>query len=85
MLSKAARSPSKWPGVAAPQTHRQPNCTQELQPAEHLCPRVREGFDNRVFDTLPKLTEVLVARCQWLIKHPTVVAVAVGFHEAITV
>jgi hypothetical protein len=63
--------------------HRQPSCTPELQPAEHLWPLVREGVANRVFDTLPKLTEVLTARCQWLSDHPTVVAGAVRFHWAI--
>jgi hypothetical protein len=63
--------------------HRQPSCTPELQPAEHLWPLVREGLANRVFDTLPKLTEVLAARCQWLTDHPTVVGGAVGFHWAV--
>jgi hypothetical protein len=63
--------------------HRQPSCTPELQPAEHLWPLVREGLANRVFDTLPKLTDVLTTRCQWLADQPAVVAGAVGFHWAI--
>jgi hypothetical protein len=63
--------------------HRQPSCTPELQPAEHLWPLVREGVANRVFDTLPKLTEVLTARCRWLADHPAVVGGAVGFHWAV--
>lgn len=63
--------------------HRQPSCTPELQPAEHLWPLVREGLANRVFDTLPKLTEVLAARCGWLADHPEVVGGAVGFHWAV--
>jgi hypothetical protein len=44
---------------------------------------VREGVANRVFDTLPKLTEVLTARCGWLADHPEVVGGAVGFHWAV--
>jgi len=63
--------------------HRQPACTPELQPAEHLWPLVREGLANRVFDGLPGLTETLVTRCQWLTDHPTVVGGAVGFHWAV--
>ncbi len=63
--------------------HRQPSCTPELQPAEHLWPLVREGLANRVFDTPPKLTGVLTTRCQWLADQPAVVAGAVGFHWAI--
>jgi hypothetical protein len=42
--------------------HRQPSCTPELQPAEHLWPLVREGLANRVFAGLPELTGVLSAR-----------------------
>jgi hypothetical protein len=63
--------------------HRQPSCTPELQPAEHLWPLVREGLANRVFDTPPKPTEVLTAGCQWLTDHPEVVGGAVGFHWAV--
>lgn len=63
--------------------HHQPSCTPELQPAEHLWPLVREGLANRVFDTLPTLTEVLAARCQWLTDHPAAVAGPVGFHWAV--
>jgi hypothetical protein len=63
--------------------HRQPSCTPERQPAEHLWPLVREGLANRVFDTLPTLTEVLTTRCQWHTDHPIVVAGAVGFHWAV--
>lgn len=63
--------------------HRQPSCAPQLQPAEHLWPLVREGLANRVFDTLPKLTEVLTARCGWLADHPEVVGGAVGFHWAV--
>jgi hypothetical protein len=62
--------------------HRQPACTPELQPAEHLWPLVREGLANRVFDSLAVLTETLVTRCQWLTEHPMVVGGAVGFHWA---
>lgn len=62
---------------------RQPSCTPEWQPAEHLWPLVREGLANRVFDTPPKLTEVPTARCQWLTDHPEVVGGAVGFHWAV--
>jgi hypothetical protein len=62
--------------------HRQPACTPELQPAEHLWPLVREGLANRVFNNLPVLTEALVTRCQWLTQHPAVVGGAVGFHWA---
>jgi hypothetical protein len=36
-----------------------------------------------VFDTRPKLTGVLAARCQWLTDHPEVVGGAVGFHRAV--
>jgi hypothetical protein len=60
-----------------------PPCTPELQPAEHLWPLVREGLANRVFDSLPALTETLVARCQWLAENPAVVGGAVGFHWAV--
>ena len=63
--------------------HRQPSCTPELQPAEHLWPLVREGLANRVFDGLPELTEVLTARCQWLTEHTDGIAGAVGFHWAV--
>ena len=63
--------------------HRQPACTPELQPAEHLWPLVREGLANRVFDGLPELTETLATRCRWLTDHPTVIAGAVGFHWAV--
>jgi hypothetical protein len=63
--------------------HHQPPCTPELQPAEHLWPLVREALANRVFDTLPKLADVLTTRCQWLADHPTVVGGAVGFHWAV--
>lgn len=67
------------PGVVL---HRQPSCTPELQPAEHLWPLVREGLANRVFDGLPTLSETLVRRCGWLADHPEVVGGAVGFHWA---
>ena len=63
--------------------HRQPSCTPQLQPAEHLWPLVREGLANRVIDTLPALTEVLAARCRWLAANPAVIAGAVGFHWAV--
>ena len=63
--------------------HRQPPCTPELQPAEHMWPLVREGLANRVFDGLPRLTETLVTRCQWLTDHPAVISGAVGFHWAV--
>lgn len=63
--------------------HHQPSCAPELQPAEPLWPLVREGLANRVFDTLPRLTEVLTARCQWVTDHPAAVAGAVGFHWAV--
>lgn len=63
--------------------HRQPSCTPELQPAEHLWPLVRESLANRVFGTLPELTEVLTTRCQWLTEHAGVIAAAVGFHWAV--
>jgi len=63
--------------------HRQPACTPELQPAEHLWPLVREGLANRVFDGLPVLTETLVTRCRWLTDHPAVISGAVGFHWAV--
>lgn len=63
--------------------HRQPSCTPELQPAEHLWPLVREGLANRVFDGLPALTDTLTTRCQWLTEHPEVVGGAVGFHWAV--
>ncbi len=65
------------PGVVP---HRQPSCTPELQPAEHLWPLVREGLANRVFDGLPELTEALTTRCGWLTEHTDVIAGAVGFH-----
>jgi hypothetical protein len=29
------------------------------------------------------LAEVLTARCEWLVDHPTVVGGAVGFHWAV--
>ncbi len=76
-MSKSLRVP---PNVVL---HRQPSWTPELQPAEHLWPLVREGVANRVFDTLPKLTEVLTTWCQWLTDHPAVVGGAVGFHWAV--
>jgi hypothetical protein len=63
--------------------HRQPSCTPELQPAEHLWPLVREGLANQVFNDLNGLTPVLTARCQWLTEHPTVVGGAVGFYWAV--
>ena len=63
--------------------HRQPSCTPQLQPAEHLWPLVREALANRVIDTLPALTEVLAARCRWLAANPAVIAGAVGFHWAV--
>src|SRR6476620_11105187 len=63
--------------------HHQPSCTPELQPAEHLWPLVREGLANRVFDTLPTLTEVLTARCQWLTAHPAAFAGRCGLHCAV--
>jgi hypothetical protein len=63
--------------------HRQPPCTPELQPAEHLWPLVREGLANRVFDGLPDLTEAIASRCRWLTDQPAVIAGAVGFHWAI--
>ena len=75
-----ARKLAVPPNVAL---HRQPSCTPELQPVEHLWPLVREGLANRVFDGLPKLTEALAARCRWLADHPTVVGGAVGFHWAV--
>jgi hypothetical protein len=63
--------------------HRQPSGTPEVQPAEHLWPLVREGLANRVFDTLPALTDTLVKRCEWLADHPEVVSGAVAFHWAV--
>ncbi len=62
---------------------RQPACTPELQPAEHLWPLLREGLANRVFNDLSGLTATLTARCQWLTEHPTVVGGAVGFYWAV--
>ena len=63
--------------------HRQPRCTPELQPAEHLWPLVREGLANRVFNDLPTLTGTLVTRCLWLTEHQAVIQGAVGFHWAV--
>ena len=60
---------------------------QGVDPAKILCitytKAAAANMSNRVFDTLPKLTEVLTARCQWLSDHPTVVGGAVGFHWAV--
>lgn len=63
--------------------HRQPSCTPELQPAEHMWPLVREGLANRVFDGLPELTVTLTTRCSWLTEHADVIAGAVGVHWAV--
>jgi hypothetical protein len=63
--------------------HRQPSCTPELQPAEHLWPLVREGLANRVFNDLDGLNAALTTRCQWLMQHPAVVDGAVGFYWAV--
>jgi len=41
----------------------------ELQPAERLCPLTNEPIVNRAFETLDKLEEVLVHRCQVLLKQ----------------
>ena len=63
--------------------HRQPACTPELQPAEHLWPLVREGLANRVFNDLSGLTGTLTTRCQWLTEQHAVIGGAVGFHWAV--
>lgn len=63
--------------------HRQPACTPERQPAEHVWPLVREGRANQGFDDPNGLTATLTTRCQWRTEHPTVVGGAVGFHWAV--
>jgi DDE superfamily endonuclease len=59
-----------------------PPCTPELQPAEHLWPRVREAVANRTFGHLVGLAAKPRRRCDYLAEHPEVVKGAVGFHWA---
>jgi hypothetical protein len=63
--------------------HRLPPCTPELQPVEPLWPLLREVVANAGFESLEEMEPVLVGRCCWLIDHPEVVRVAVGFRWAV--
>lgn len=56
-----------------------PPHTPELQPAECVWPLLRETIANRTFSTLDALEDMLITRCQWLIKNPEIVRGKVGF------
>lgn len=57
-----------------------PPYSPELQPAERLWPWLDEGMVNRHFDTLDELEEVMVNRCQALMKHADLIQGLTGFH-----
>lgn len=56
-----------------------PPYTPELQPAECLWPLLKEAVANNTFNDLEELQNVLIKRCQWLIKHLDIVKGASGF------
>jgi transposase len=71
------------PGLAVPEGIRLvylPPYTPDLQPAEHLWPRVDEPVVNRHFGTLDGLDAVLAERCRTLAQDRNLIAANTGFH-----
>lgn len=56
-----------------------PPYTPELQPAECLWPLLREAVANDTPETLEALTEILIARCRWLMDNEATVKGQAGF------
>jgi len=63
--------------------HFRPPCTPELQPAEHLWPRIREAVANDTFNTRADLRRRVARRCRWLADDQIAVQRATGFHWAV--
>ena len=57
-----------------------PPYSPELQPAERLWTLTNESVANRSFETLEQLEEVLVHRCQMLLKQPEFIRGLTCFH-----
>lgn len=57
-----------------------PPYSPELQPAERLWTLTNEPVANRSFETLDELEEVLVQRCQMLLKQPEFIRSLTCFH-----
>lgn len=57
-----------------------PPYSPELQPAERLWTLTNEPVANRSFETLDELEEVLVQRCQMLLKQPEFIRGLTCFH-----
>ena len=57
-----------------------PPHSPELQPAEKLWSVVDEPIVNKAFENLDQLEEVLVKRCQVLLKNPDLIRGLTGFH-----
>lgn len=57
-----------------------PPYSPELQPAERLWTLTNEPVVNRSFETLDELEEVLVQRCQMLLKQPEFIRGLTCFH-----
>ncbi|HEX6011060.1 MAG TPA: transposase [Geminicoccaceae bacterium] len=71
------------PGLAVPdgiRLVRLPPYSPELQPAEHLWPRVDEPIVNRHFATLADLDAVLARRCRRLRQDHALIAAHTLFH-----
>ncbi len=57
-----------------------PPYTPELNPAEHLWPRLREVTANQTFADIAALETRLAERCLWLSQHPNMVSSSTSFH-----
>lgn len=57
-----------------------PPYSPELQPAERLWTLTNEPVANRSFETLDQLEEVLIQRCQMLLKQPEFICGLTCFH-----
>lgn len=56
-----------------------PPHTPELQPTECVWPLLREAIANVTCHTIDDLENILITRCQWLIKNPKIIRGKVGF------
>jgi transposase len=57
-----------------------PSYSPELQPAERLWPIIDEPIANRSFESLDELEDVLIHRCQQILRQQTLVHGLTQFH-----
>jgi transposase len=59
---------------------RLPAYTPELQPAERIWPIIKEALSNETFKTIDTLEDHLIARCQYVLKHPEEIQALTRYH-----